>query len=286
MLKKCLKSGANLIRAMADNVAIGMGDSARYGGDVQRACLLYSTAIKANPDCLYAYLRREEAYQRLGKFLEAKQDLETVIEKTEPILEPFPKNASQEERDRLINNAEAQLLLADLYAGPLRDSTKALLQYTKALERNYQIMPFFDDTIRERIARMHYKRAELLEGEGRYQDAISDMTNGINLVKAVENWNNMIEEGTLQRLRAYHVLERFLEAQEDFSEIYIYNSFFKTMVKIADALSDVDPLNAREFWSQAYENLQETDPGDTEGLQRCAEKMWLLSQGIRAGKNN
>ena len=58
------------------------------------------------------------------------------------------------------------------------------------------------------------------------------------------------------------------------------------MAKIADALSDVDPLNAREFWSQAYKNLQETDPSDTEGLQRCAEKMWLLSQGIRAGKNN
>jgi len=286
LLKKGLKIGGKLVRAMVENVAIGIGDSARDGGDIQRACLLYSTAIQANPDCLYAYFRRGEAYQRLGKFIEAKQDLETVIEKTEPIPEPFPKNASQEERDRLIQNAEAQLLLANLYASSLHQPVKALLQYTLALERNYQIMPFFDDTIRDRITRMHYKRAELLEGEGRYQEAIGDLTDGILLVKAIEDWNNGIEEGMLCRMRAFIVLGRNPEAQEDLREVLKHNPYWFGMMKAGYALYDVDPVTAWHCFEEALENLEGNDPKSNEMRERCTRKIWDLNLSIATGKNN
>ncbi len=269
----------------------GLGNAASTEGDPKRACDFYSLAIKsdpscADPQCFDAYLGRQAAYQELGRFADAKRDLETIIEKTGQFSMAIPSLLSEDEIHRLVCHVEAQIHLAGLYAGPLHNLQQAWKEYTKAIDATKELLPLFGELQLLTIGQLYYMRAEVSEGEGKYQQAREDWTMGIEKIKGVEKWNTDIENGILHRIRASHLLKKFRQAQEDCALLQEHNSFSSFVAKLGYIFSEVDPERALRYWGEAYEDLKENNSADKEALLHCVVQIWILNQSVRAWQNN
>lgn len=268
---------------MAVLAKLHLGDAAYNGHDMERACQFYSFAIEEDPLCFQVYIRRQEAYQRLGRFDDARKDLETVVEKTEPLPNILNRNSSSDEQHRSICNAEAVYRLADLFLGPLQNPKKAIELYTKALGINKKLFPLFKHDLKPRIAHMYHWRGDAFESLGDWRSAIDDYTCGI---KEIDEWCDDKEILYLRQMRAYNVLGLHRKAEMIFNFLARHNDSASLYTKTASALYDVDPEKAGRLFSDAVCAFRQSGNEHHKILAPLGKEQMQLLQSVLVGENN